>query len=161
MGSTSVVRSSEGLLVTKVGSEVDVSSVEESDTWRECDEGGTKGTRKRVTSVRSRTFVPLPGINTRVAPLLVEEEPTAMPNSALGAYFQVRSVGGIAATGQPNGNRKLVEISGGFPSRSRERREVSSATHWYAVCSWRSGSTILLRSPTTWLQETADRGVNS
>ena len=123
MESTSVVRSSEGLLVTKVGCEVDVSIVGESDTGGVRDDEGTKGTRKRVTSVRSLTFVPLPGINTRVAPLLVDEEPTAMPNSALGAYFQVRSVGGIAATGQPKGNRKLVEMSGGLPvTISREER---------------------------------------
>ena len=114
MGLTSVVRSSEGLLVAKVGDKVGVAIIEDSDA-EGCDEEDTKGTRRRVTSVRSRTLVPLPGINTRVAPLLVEEEPTAIPNSALGAYFQVRSVGGIAATGQPNGNRNLVEISGGFP----------------------------------------------
>ena len=100
--------------MTKVGDKVGVAIIEDSDAGG-CDEKDTKGTRRRVTSVRSRTFVPLPGINTRVAPLLVEEEPTAIPNSALGAYFQVRSVGGIAATGQPNGNSYLVEISEGFP----------------------------------------------
>jgi hypothetical protein len=54
-------------------------------------------------------------MNTSVAPLFVGEEPTAIPNSALGAYFQVRSVGGIAATGQPKGNWNVVDISGGFP----------------------------------------------
>ena len=122
MGLTSVVMSSEGLLVTKVDDEVGVAIIEESDAGG-CDEEETNGTRRRVTSVLSRTFVPLPGIKTRVAPLLVEDEPTAIPNSALGAYFQVRSVGGIAATGQPNGNRKLVEISGGLPvTISREDR---------------------------------------
>jgi len=63
------------------------------------------GTLRRVTSILSRGFVPLPGMKTRVDPLLCEEEPTAIPNSALGPYFQGRSVGGIVETGHPKGNR--------------------------------------------------------
>jgi len=70
------------------------------------------GTLRRVTSRRSRGFVPLPGMKTRVEPLLLRELPTTIPSSAEGAYFHLRSVGGIVETGHPKGKRKSVATFG-------------------------------------------------
>jgi hypothetical protein len=57
-------------------------------------------------------FRPLPGMKTRVAPLLLEGEPTAMPNSPEAAYVHSRGVWGIEVTGQPKGKRNWVEMLG-------------------------------------------------
>ena len=77
-------------------------------------------------------------------PLLCGEEPTAIPNSALGPYFQGRSVGGIVETGHPKGNRKEVPTSGGEPviiSRGEEGSAIHSFLCGRQLAVWIQDST--------------------
>ena len=53
----------------------------------------------------------------RVAPL-GRDEPTAMPYSPVGAYFQFLGVGEIELTGHPKEKRHDSDMSGGCPVTS-------------------------------------------